>query len=120
LFFSADVFGMERFYGETLGLRVSDRITGRVSFLNCGTGDHHVFGFLPSSHRGLHHLSFEVSGIDEMAMGAQVMAAGGHRELAAARLRRPARCLVSDSASGIPSEPRAQVLNGPPYSFCNG
>jgi catechol-2,3-dioxygenase len=78
LFFSADVFGMERFYVETLGLRVSDRITGRVSFLNCGTGDHHVFGFLPSSHRGLHHLSFEVSGIDEMAMGAQVMAAGGH------------------------------------------
>jgi catechol-2,3-dioxygenase len=78
LFFSADVFGMERFYVETLGLRVSDRITNRASFLNCGTGDHHVFGFLPSSHRGLHHLSFEVSGIDEMAIGAQEMAAGGH------------------------------------------
>jgi catechol-2,3-dioxygenase len=78
LFFSADVFGMERFYVDALGLRVSDRITGRASFLNCGTGDHHVFGFLPSSHRGLHHLSFEVSGIDEMAMGAQAMAAGGH------------------------------------------
>jgi catechol-2,3-dioxygenase len=78
LFFSADVFGMERFYVEQLGLRVSDRVVGRSSFLNCGTGDHHVFGFVPSTHRGLHHLSFEVSGIDEMAMGAQQMAAAGH------------------------------------------
>jgi catechol-2,3-dioxygenase len=78
LFFSSDVFGMEQFYVQTLGLRVSDRIAGRASFLNCGPGDHHVFGFLPSTHRGLHHLSFEVSGIDEMAMGAQVMAGGGH------------------------------------------
>jgi catechol-2,3-dioxygenase len=69
---------MEQFYVQTLGLRVSDRIAGRASFLNCGPGDHHVFGFLPSTHRGLHHLSFEVSGIDEMAMGAQVMAGGGH------------------------------------------
>jgi catechol-2,3-dioxygenase len=78
LFFSSDVFGMERFYVDNLGLRVSDRIAGRASFLNCGPGDHHVFGFLPSTHRGLHHLSFEVSGIDEMSMGAQRMADRGH------------------------------------------
>ena len=48
---------MTEFYTQVLGLRVSDRIHGLVTFLNAGPGDHHIFGFISSSHRGFHHAS---------------------------------------------------------------
>src|SRR5450755_3520247 len=57
------------FYTEVLGLRVSDRIHGLVTFLNAGPGDHHIFGFIASSHPGFHHASFEVPSIDAIALG---------------------------------------------------
>ncbi|MEU8510350.1 VOC family protein [Kitasatospora sp. NPDC048722] len=78
LVFSSDVNRSQDFYERALGLRVSDRITGKVVFMNPGPGDHHVFGFIQSSHPGLHHSSWEVAGIDELAMGARVMADKGH------------------------------------------
>ena len=80
LIFTADVAAAEHFYTATLGLRLSDRIPGKVTFLNSGPGDHHVFGFIQSSHPGLHHTSFEVANLDQIGMGAQLMAAQGHRE----------------------------------------
>jgi catechol 2,3-dioxygenase-like lactoylglutathione lyase family enzyme len=65
------------FYTEVLGLRVSDTIHGRVTFLNAGPGDHHIFGFIRSSHRGFHHASFEVPSIDAIAFGADRMRSKG-------------------------------------------
>ena len=50
LLFTAQPEQMTAFYTEVLGLRVSDRIHGLVTFLNAGPGDHHVFGFIASSH----------------------------------------------------------------------
>jgi len=47
--------------------------------MNSGPGDHHVFGFIQSSHPGLHHSSWEVNNLDELAIGAQLMADKGHR-----------------------------------------
>src|SRR5258708_38292557 len=35
-------------------LRVSDGIRGLVIFLNAGPSDHHIFGFITSTHRGFH------------------------------------------------------------------
>ncbi|MER7789685.1 VOC family protein [Streptomyces sp. NPDC097640] len=78
LIFSSDVNRSQDFYERTLGLRLSDRITGKAVFMNSGPGDHHVFGFIQSSHPGLHHSSWEVDNLDQLAMGAQIMADKGH------------------------------------------
>ena len=69
---------MTQFYTEVLGLRVSDRIHGDlVTFLNAGPGDHHIFGFIASTHPGFHHSSFEVPSIDAIALGADRMRSRG-------------------------------------------
>ena len=68
---------MTEFYTTVLGLRVSDTIHGLATFLNAGPGDHHIFGFLRSSHSGFHHSSFEVPSIDAIAIGADRMRSKG-------------------------------------------
>jgi len=77
--FTADLPTTERFYLEVLGLKLSDRVEGMLSFWNTGLGgDHHSFGAIQSSHPGIHHSSWEVADFDEMGMGAQRMAQCGH------------------------------------------
>ena len=61
-----------------MGLAVSDRITGKVTFMNVGVGDHHVFGFITSTHAGFHHASYEVPSIDAIGAGANRMHAAGY------------------------------------------
>jgi catechol 2,3-dioxygenase-like lactoylglutathione lyase family enzyme len=77
LLFTPRPAAMTDFYTGVLGLRVSDTIHGLVTFLNAGPGDHHVFGFIASSHRGFHHASFEVPSIDAIAIGADRMRSKG-------------------------------------------
>ncbi|MEU3711100.1 VOC family protein [Streptomyces catenulae] len=77
LIFASDVARSERFYRRILGLGVSDRVPGVVTFMNCGPGDHHVFGLVQSTHPGLHHSSWEVGSIDEMVLGARTLAERG-------------------------------------------
>jgi catechol 2,3-dioxygenase-like lactoylglutathione lyase family enzyme len=72
LFFTPDPDGATRFYTETLGFKVSDRVPGVLSFMRC-TADHHNIAFAKSSHRGFHHASYEVGGFDEIGMGAMWM-----------------------------------------------
>lgn len=79
LIFTSDMARSEGFYGRVLGLRLSDRIPGLATFMNTGPGDHHVFGFVASTHPGLHHSSWEVANIDQIAVGAQSMAESGYR-----------------------------------------
>jgi catechol 2,3-dioxygenase-like lactoylglutathione lyase family enzyme len=77
--FTPDLAATERFYLEVLGLKLSDRVEGMLSFWNTGLGgDHHTFGAIQSSHPGIHHSSWEVADFDEMGMGAQKMAQCGH------------------------------------------
>jgi len=80
LIFVSDMARSEHFYTTLLGLRLSDRIRGMATFLNSGPGDHHVFGFIQSTHPGLHHSSWEVTNFDQMAVGAQTMHEKGHQE----------------------------------------
>ena len=78
LLFTAQPKQMTEFYTQVLGLRVSDTIHhDMVTFLNAGPGDHHIFGFIASTHRGFHHASFEVPSIDAIAVGADRMRAKG-------------------------------------------
>jgi catechol 2,3-dioxygenase-like lactoylglutathione lyase family enzyme len=72
LFFSPDPEAATRFYTETLGFKVSDRVLGHLAFLRCTT-DHHNIAFAKSTHRGFHHASYEVGGFDEIGMGAMWM-----------------------------------------------
>ncbi len=73
LLFTADPAKMTEFYSDVLGLGISDRIHNKVTFLNAGPGDHHVFGFIASTHRGFHHASYEVPSIDAIGKGAMRM-----------------------------------------------
>lgn len=77
LVFTAQPEAMTAFYTDVLGLKLSDRITGKVIFLNAGPGDHHIFGFITSTHSGFHHASFEVPSIDAIAIGADRWRAAG-------------------------------------------
>jgi len=78
LFFTPDMNRQIDFYTRVLGLRLSDRAQSIVAFLRCST-DHHNLAFLTSAGPGFHHASFEVGGIDEIAMGAQHMEKSGFR-----------------------------------------
>lgn len=78
--FTPDMDAIEHFYLDLLGLNLSDRLPGRVTFFNCGIGDHHIFGASRSNAPGLHHYSFEVANIDEIAVAARQMADAGHED----------------------------------------
>jgi catechol 2,3-dioxygenase-like lactoylglutathione lyase family enzyme len=73
LVFTPDQAASTAFYVDVLGLAISDRISGLVTFLNAGPGDHHVFGFITSTHAGFHHASYEVPSIDAIGTGAMRM-----------------------------------------------
>jgi catechol 2,3-dioxygenase-like lactoylglutathione lyase family enzyme len=78
LLFTAQPAVMTDFYTRVLGLRISDTIRrDSVTFLNAGPGDHHIFGFISSTHPGFHHASFEVPSIDAIAIGADRMRSRG-------------------------------------------
>jgi catechol 2,3-dioxygenase-like lactoylglutathione lyase family enzyme len=72
LLFTPDMDRQIDFYTRALGLKLSDRSGTIVAFLRCTT-DHHNLAFLTSERPGFHHGSFEVGGLDEIAMGARHM-----------------------------------------------
>ena len=82
LVFTQDWQKAESFYVEALGLRVSDRAAGKVTFLSAGTGvrDHHCFGFINSTHRGIQHASFQVDTFDDVGFGGLQMHKAGYQE----------------------------------------
>lgn len=82
LMFTPDWTRAERFYTGVLGMRVSDRTSGRVVFLCAGEGviDHHCFGLINSSAHGLQHASFQLPGFDDIGFCVQRMRDAGFRE----------------------------------------
>ncbi|HLI13914.1 MAG TPA: VOC family protein [Alphaproteobacteria bacterium] len=72
---------MLAFYGEVLGLRLSDRVDGMIAFMHLPTGgDHHVLAFLADARPGFHHASFEVASPDEIGIGARRVLEAGYRD----------------------------------------
>lgn len=82
LMFTPDWEKSEAFFSAALGLRVTDRAAGKVSFMSGGTGvrDHHCFGLIKDTHRGFQHSSFHVGSFDEVGMGGLQMFKAGHQE----------------------------------------
>jgi len=70
---------MIRFYGEVLGMRLSDRCGEIIAFMHVpGGGDHHVVALLSDARSGFHHASFEVASIDDIGMGAKTVLEAGY------------------------------------------
>ena len=78
LLFSPDVQRSARFYIEVLGLRMSDSAGDVIAFLHGAHGsDHHLIAFAKSEAPGFHHCSWDVGSIDDIGLGAMVMADRG-------------------------------------------
>jgi catechol 2,3-dioxygenase len=78
LVFTTDIDRAIAFYENTIGLRLSDR-SDRVAFMHAIHGsDHHILAFAGSTAPGLHHCSWDMSGIDDIGLGAMHMAGKGH------------------------------------------
>ncbi len=82
LLFTQDWERAESFFVAALGLRVSDRAAGKVTFLSAGAGvrDHHCFGLINSTHRGIQHSSFQVDTLDHVGLGGLQMYNAGYQE----------------------------------------
>ena len=79
LIFTPDPMAAIRFYSQAVGLRLSDEAGGAVAFMHGVHGsDHHLLALAPSSAPGLHHSSWDVSGTNEVGLGAMQMADKGH------------------------------------------
>ena len=82
LIFTPDYQRAELFYQQALGMRTSDVVKEKIIFLSGGTGirDHHCFGLVPSTHRGLQHSSFHVNSIDDIGFGARQLHQAGYTQ----------------------------------------
>lgn len=80
LLFTRDVGRAIDFYGQTLGLRLSDRVGEGIAFLHGIHGsDHHLVAFAKSDGPGLHHSSWDVGSVQDVGLGAMQMAEAGHQ-----------------------------------------
>jgi catechol 2,3-dioxygenase len=79
--FTADVSASVRFYSNVLGLRLSDRSGEGVAFMHGIHGsDHHMIALAKSNGPGLHHLSWDVGSINDVGLGAALMADKGYEK----------------------------------------
>lgn len=81
LTFSADVDAALHFYTDILGLRLSDRSGSIIAFMHGAHGsDHHLIALASSTGYGLHHCSWDVASLDDVALGKQQCAAAGYAD----------------------------------------
>jgi catechol 2,3-dioxygenase-like lactoylglutathione lyase family enzyme len=79
LLFTPDVSRALDFYGNALGLRLSDRSRDIIAFTHAPHGsDHHLVAFAKSSARGWHHSAWDVDNVNLVGEGASQMAAAGY------------------------------------------
>jgi catechol 2,3-dioxygenase-like lactoylglutathione lyase family enzyme len=79
LLFTPDVLRQVGFYGEVLGLRLSDRSADIIAFMHGPhSSDHHLLAFAKSHAPGFHHSSWDVASIDEVGLGAEQLRTQGY------------------------------------------
>jgi catechol 2,3-dioxygenase-like lactoylglutathione lyase family enzyme len=65
----------QRFFVDGIGFKISDRVEGVAAFLRCSS-EHHNLLLQPSPVAFLHHTSWQVDDVDEVARGAMRMLEG--------------------------------------------
>ena len=79
LIFTTDIDKAIDFYSRNLGLRLSDRSGNIVAFMHGIHGsDHHMVAFALSEAPGLHHCSWDVGSLNDIGLGAMLMADKGY------------------------------------------
>jgi catechol 2,3-dioxygenase-like lactoylglutathione lyase family enzyme len=79
LMFTTDVARSIDFYGDALGLRLSDKSADVIAFMHgAHASDHHLLAFAKSNGPGLHHTSWAVDCLDHVGLGMEQMVAAGH------------------------------------------
>jgi catechol 2,3-dioxygenase len=81
LLFTEDVDASRGFYADVLGLKLSDHSGSVIAFMHSPHGsDHHLVALAKSSHYGLHHCSWDVSSLDDVALGSEQMTRAGYSD----------------------------------------
>ncbi len=79
--YTSDVISATAWYDKVLGLRLSDGSGPVVAFLHGAHGsDHHLFALVGSTHRGMHHASWDVGSFQEVGLGSAQMFRAGFKE----------------------------------------
>ncbi|KUR76690.1 VOC family protein [Novosphingobium sp. Fuku2-ISO-50] len=79
--FTSDVIAATAWYENVLGLRLADGNGAVVAFLHGAHGsDHHLLALVASSHRGLHHCSWDVGSVQEIGLGSAQMLRAGYKK----------------------------------------
>jgi catechol 2,3-dioxygenase-like lactoylglutathione lyase family enzyme len=79
--YTTDVIAATAWYKNTLGLRLSDGSGPVVAFLHGPHGsDHHLLALVGSTHRGLHHISWDVPSFQDVGLGSAQMMRGGYKQ----------------------------------------
>jgi catechol 2,3-dioxygenase-like lactoylglutathione lyase family enzyme len=79
--YTTDVIAATAWYESVLGLRLSDGSGPVVAFLHGPHGsDHHLLALVGSSHRGMHHSSWDVGSFQEVGLGSAQMFRAGFKE----------------------------------------
>jgi catechol 2,3-dioxygenase-like lactoylglutathione lyase family enzyme len=79
--YTTDVIAATAWYEANLGLRLSDGSGPVVAFLHGPHGsDHHLLALVGSTHRGMHHSSWDVGSFQEVGLGSAQMFRAGYKE----------------------------------------
>jgi catechol 2,3-dioxygenase-like lactoylglutathione lyase family enzyme len=79
--YTSDVIAATSWYENMLGLRLSDGSGPVVAFLHAAHGsDHHLLALVGSSHRGMHHSSWDVGSFQEVGLGSAQMFRAGFKQ----------------------------------------
>jgi catechol 2,3-dioxygenase-like lactoylglutathione lyase family enzyme len=79
--YTTDVIAATAWYEAILGLRLSDGSGPVVAFLHGPHGsDHHLLALVGSTHRGMHHCSWDVGSFQEVGLGSAQMFRAGYKE----------------------------------------
>lgn len=79
--YTTDVIGATAWYEQKLGLRLSDGSGPVVAFLHGPHGsDHHLLALVGSTHRGMHHSSWDVGSFQEVGLGSAQMFRAGYKQ----------------------------------------
>jgi catechol 2,3-dioxygenase-like lactoylglutathione lyase family enzyme len=101
---STDIDSTRRFYEQHLDFRLSDTLGDVMHFMRCNP-QHHSLAFARGPHVALHHVSFEMRGIDEYMRGSGRVLRSGARKVWG-----PGRHLAGDNTFTYFLDPQGNTI----------